>query len=114
MSLTLEGPKLQVMVEAPLERLDEAIRRGAEGGWLKMLGVRVKSWEGLKRWLSDHWDEVIDAVKKRLEGVEVGPGFDLAGALVELEGLKSRLDDDKPQERSWRWPFCLSRRRDLA
>jgi hypothetical protein len=37
---------------------------------------------------------VIDAVKKRLEGVEVSPGFGLAGALVELEGLNSRLDDD--------------------
>jgi hypothetical protein len=95
MSLTLEGPKLQVMVEAPLERLDEVIRRGAEGGWLKMLGIEAESWDGLKRWVSDHWSEVIDAVKKRLEGVEVGPGFNLDDALKELEGLKSKLDDDK-------------------
>jgi hypothetical protein len=95
MNLTLEGPKLVVDVEAPLEKLDEAIRRSAEGGWLKTLGIRAESWDGLKRWVSDNWDEVIDAVKRRLEGVEVGPGFDLAGALVELEGLKSRLDDDK-------------------
>jgi len=95
MNLTLEGPKLVVDVEAPLEELDEAIRRSAEGGWLKTLGIRAESWDGLKRWVSDNWDEVIDAVKRRLEGVEVGPGFDLAGALVELEGLKSRLDDDK-------------------
>ena len=95
MNLTLEGPKLVVDVEAPLEELDEAIRRSAEGGWLKTLGIRAESWDGLKRWVSDNWDEVIAAVKRRLEGVEVGPGFDLAGALVELEGLKSRLDDDK-------------------
>jgi hypothetical protein len=38
---------------------------------------------------------VIDAVKKRLEGVEAGSGFDLGKALEELEGLKSKLDDDK-------------------
>jgi hypothetical protein len=95
MNLTLEGPKLVVDVEAPLEKLDEAIRRSAEGGWLKTLGIRAESWDGLKRWVSDNWDEVIAAVKGRLESVEVGPGFDLAGALVELEGLKSRLDDDK-------------------
>jgi hypothetical protein len=95
MNLTLEGPKLVVDVEAPLKNLDEAIKRSAEGGWLKTLGIRAESWDGLKRWISDNWDEVIDAVKRRLEGVEVGPGFDLAGALVELEGLKSRLDDDK-------------------
>ncbi len=33
-TLTLEGPKLQVVVEVPLEKLDEAIRKSAEGGWL--------------------------------------------------------------------------------
>jgi hypothetical protein len=93
-SLTLEGPKPQFYARTSLEKLDEAIRRSAEGGWLMMLGVRAESWDGLKRWVSDHWSEVIDAVKKRLEGVKVSPGFDLAGALVELEGLKSRLDDD--------------------
>ncbi len=82
-------------MKPPLDKLDEAIKRSAEGGWLKTLGIRAESWDGLKRWVSDNWDEVIDAVKRRLEGVEVGSGFDLAGALVEPEGLKSRLDDDK-------------------
>ncbi len=94
-NLTLEGPKPQFNVYTTFDKLDEAIRKSTDDGWLKMLGIKAESWEGLKRWVSDHWDEVIDAVKRRLEGVEVGPGFDLAGALVELEGLKSRLDDDK-------------------
>jgi hypothetical protein len=94
-SLTLEGPKLAVTVEAPLERLDEAIKKSAEVGWLKMQGVEAESWDGLKRWVADHWGEVIDAVKRRLESVEVGSGFDLARALEELERLKNRLDDDK-------------------
>jgi hypothetical protein len=95
MTLTLEGPKLVVLAEAPLEKLDEAIRRSAEGGWLKMLGVEVGSWDGLKRWVAGHWSEVINMVKRRLESVKVGPGFDLGKALEELEGLKSKLDDDK-------------------
>jgi hypothetical protein len=103
MNLTLEGPKLAVTVEAPLENLDDAIRESAEGGWLKMLGTKagledlmhVKSWDDLKRWVAGHWGEVIDAVKKQLKSVEVGSGFDLARALEELEGLKSRLADDK-------------------
>ncbi len=95
MTLTLEGPKLQVIVEAPLENLDEAIKRSAEVGWLKTLGIRAESWDDLKQWVADHWNEVVDAVKRRLEGVEAGPGFDLAKALKELEGLKSKLDDDK-------------------
>jgi hypothetical protein len=69
--------------------------KSAEVGWLKTLGIRAESWDSLKRWVADHWNEVIDAVKRRLEGVKVGPGFDLAKALEELEGLKSRLDDDK-------------------
>jgi hypothetical protein len=103
MNLTLEGPKLAVEVEAPLENLDDAIRESAEGGWLKMLGtkagledlIHVKSWDDLKRWVAGHWGEVIDAVKKQLKSVEVGSGFDLTRALEELEGLKSRLADDK-------------------
>ncbi len=74
MSLTLEGPKLQVDVEAPLERLDEAIRRSAEGGWLRMLGTKtgledlmyVKSWDGLKQWVAKNWDVVVDAAVRRL------------------------------------------------
>jgi hypothetical protein len=93
-NLTLEGPKPQSRAKTSLEKLDEAIKWSADGGWLKMLGVRVKSWEGLKRWVSDHWDEVISMAKRRLEGVKVGSGFDLAGALKELEGLKNELDDD--------------------
>ena len=93
--LTLEGPKPQFYARTSLKKLDEAIKRSAEGGWLKMLDVEAGSWDGLKLWVSDHWGEVIDAVKKRLEGVEAGSGFDLAEALRELEGLKSRLDNDK-------------------
>jgi hypothetical protein len=93
--LTLEGPKPRFRARSSLEKLDEAIKRSAVGGWLKMLGVKAESWDGLKQWVVDHWDEVIDAVKKRLEGVEAGSGFDLAEALEELERLKSRLDDDK-------------------
>jgi hypothetical protein len=85
MSLTLEGPKLVVDVEAPLERLDEAIRRSAEGGWLKMLGIKAESWEGLKRWVVENWDVVVDAAVRRLgEGVR-----------GELEALRDRLNDDK-------------------
>jgi hypothetical protein len=94
-SLTLEGPKLAVTVEAPLERLDKAIKWSADGGWLKMLGVKAESWDGLKQWVVDHWGEVIGAVKRLLEGVEVGSGFDLTRALEELERLKNRLNDDK-------------------
>jgi hypothetical protein len=93
--LTLEGPKPQFQARTSLEKLNEAIRRSAEGGWLKMLGIKAESWDGLKRWVAGRWDEVIGAVKRRLEGVEVGSGFDLTRALEELERLKSRLDDDK-------------------
>ena len=104
MSLTLEGPKLVVVVGAPLKNLDDAIRESAEGGWLKMLGtkagledlIHVKNWDGLKQWVADHWGEVLGAVNERLiEGVEIGSGFDLAGALKKLDGLKSELGDDK-------------------
>jgi hypothetical protein len=94
-NLTLEGPKPQFDVYTSLDKLDEAIRRSAEGGWLKMLGIKAGSWEELKRWVADHWGEVIDAVKKRLKDVKVGSGFDLVKALEELESLKSKLDDDK-------------------
>ncbi len=94
-SLTLEGPKPLFDVYTSLDMLDEAIRRSAESGWLKMQGVEAESWDWLKRWVAGHWDEVIGAVKRRLESVEVGSGFDLARALEELERLKSRLDDDK-------------------
>ena len=94
-SLTLEGPKPQFDAYTSLGDLDKAIRRSARDGWLKRLGVEAGSWDGLKRWVSDHWDEVIDAVKKQLKDVKAGSGFYLAGALEELEELKSRLDDDK-------------------
>jgi hypothetical protein len=102
-SLTLEGPKPQFRASTSLDRLNDAIRKSAEGGWLHMLGTKagledlmhVKSWDGLKRWVAGHWGEVIDAVKKQLKSVEVGSGFDLTRALEELEGLKSRLADDK-------------------
>jgi hypothetical protein len=93
--LTLEGPKPQFYAHTSHEKLDETIRRSAEGGWLKMLGVETESWYGLKQCVVDHWDEVINMVKRRLEGVKASSSFDLAGALVELKGLKSRLNDDK-------------------
>jgi hypothetical protein len=93
MTLTLEGPKLQVIVDVPLEKLDETIRRSAEGGWLRMLGTKagledlmyVKSWDDLKRWVADHWGIVVEAAVRRLgEGVR-----------SELETLRDRLNDDK-------------------
>jgi hypothetical protein len=85
MSLTLEGPKLQVVVEAPLEKLDEAIRKSAEGGWLKILGIEAGSWDDLKGWVLDNWGIVVDAAARRLgEGVR-----------GELEALRDRLNDDK-------------------
>jgi hypothetical protein len=101
--LTLEGPKPQFQARTSLDKLNDAIRRSVEGGWLRMLSDKgrledlkhVKSWDDLKRWVAEHWNEVIKAVKKQLKDVKVGSGFDLAGALKELEGLKSRLDDDK-------------------
>jgi hypothetical protein len=95
-SLTLEGPKPRFHTRTSLGELDRAIKKSAEDGWLKMLGVEAESWDGLKWWVADHWGEVLGAVNERLkEGVEIGSGFDLAGALEELKGLKSRLDDDK-------------------
>jgi len=94
-SLTLEGPKPQFRAHTSLDKLDEAIKRSAESGWLKMLGIKAESWDGLKQWVAGNWDEVISAVERRLKGVKIGPRFDLAKALEELKGLKSRLDDDK-------------------
>jgi hypothetical protein len=83
--LTLEGPKPQFRAHTSLEKLDEAIRRSAEGGWLKMLGVEAESWEGLKQWVAEHWDVVVDAAARRLgEGVRSA-----------LEALRDRLNDDK-------------------
>ncbi len=98
MSLTLEGPKLQVDVEAPFERLDEAIRRSTEGGWLHMLGVKegledliyVKSWDGLKRWVAEHWNVVVDAAVRRLGEVLT---------VEELEGLLAPEGGDAAKRR---------------
>ena len=85
MNLTLEGPKPQFDVYTSLDKLDKAIRRSAEGGWLKMLGIKAGSWEGLKRWVAENWDVVVDAGVKRLgEGVR-----------GELEALRNKLNDDK-------------------
>jgi len=91
--LTLEGPKPQFHAYTSLESLDEAIRRSAEGGWLKRLGTKagledlmhVKSWDSLKQWVAGHWGIVVDAAVRRL-GEEVRS---------ELEALKGRLNDDK-------------------
>ncbi|AKT35410.1 hypothetical protein PYWP30_01794 [Pyrobaculum sp. WP30] len=84
-SLTLEGPKPRFHARASLEKLDKAIRRSAVGGWLKMLGVEAGSWEGLRRWVVENWDVVMDAAVKRL-------GEEVRG---ELEALRDRLNDDK-------------------
>jgi len=84
-NLTLEGPKPRFDVYTSLDELDEAIRRSVEGGWLKMLGIKAKSWEGLKRWVADHWDVVVEAAVRRLGEV----------VRSELEALRDRLNDDK-------------------
>jgi hypothetical protein len=85
MNLTLEGPKLQAIVGAPLKNLYEAIRRSSEGGWLKMLGIKAESWDGLKQRVAENWDIMVDAAVRRLgEGVR-----------GELETLRNKLNDDK-------------------
>jgi len=83
--LTLEGPKPQFYAHVSLDKLDKAIRRSAEGGWLKMLGIKAESWEGLKQWVAGHWDVVVEAAAKRL-------GEEIRG---ELNALRYRLNDDK-------------------
>jgi hypothetical protein len=83
--LTLEGPKPQFHAHTSLDKLDEAIRKSAEGGWLKMLGIKAESWEGLKQSVKENWDVVVDAAVKRL-------GEEVRG---ELEALRDRLNDDK-------------------
>jgi len=95
LSLTLEGPKLVLWFHTSADVLDEAVRRDAEEGWLKSLGIEARSWRELKHKVAEHWGVVVEAVKKRLESVEVSSGFDLTRALEELKGLKSKLDDDK-------------------
>jgi hypothetical protein len=84
-NLTLEGPKPQFYAYTSLEKLDEAIRRSAEGGWLKMLDINAGSWKELKQWVVENWDVVVEAAVSRLgEGVR-----------GELEALRDRLNDDK-------------------
>jgi hypothetical protein len=84
-NLTLEGPKPLFQARISLDKLDEAIRRSAEVGWLKTLGIKAESWDGLKRWVVENWDVVVDAAVRRLgEGVR-----------GELEALRDRLNDDK-------------------
>ena len=83
--LTLEGPKPQFLARTSLEKLDEAIRKSVEDGWLKMLGIKAESWDGLKRWVVENWDVVVDAAAGRL-GEEVRS---------ELNALRDRLNDDK-------------------
>ncbi len=95
LSLTLESPKLVLWFHASADVLNEAVRRDAEKGWLKLLGIEARSWRELKHKVAEHWGVVVEAVKKRLESVEVTSGFDLTRALKEMEGLKSKLDDDK-------------------
>jgi len=84
-SLTLEGPKPQFHARTSLDELDEVIRRSAEGGWLKMLGIKAESWENLKQRVVDSWSGVVGAAAWRLgEGVR-----------GELEALRNKLSDDK-------------------
>ncbi|MFZ8807708.1 MAG: hypothetical protein ACO2PN_06345, partial [Pyrobaculum sp.] len=68
--LTLEGPKPQFDTYTSLGELNETIRRSAEDGWLKMLGIKAESWDDLKRWVAEHWGVAVEAAVKRLgEGV---------------------------------------------
>jgi Arc/MetJ family transcription regulator len=80
--LTLEGPKLQFLVRAPLGKLDEAVRRSE---WLKRLGVKAGSWDDLKQRVAERWQVVVDVAVRRL-------GEDVR---EELEALGDRLNDDK-------------------
>ena len=84
-SLTLEGPKPQFQVSTSLDMLDEAVRKSAGGGWLKMLGIKAESWDELRRWVVENWGGVVDAAVRRL-------GEEVRG---ELKGLRDKLNDDK-------------------
>ena len=83
--LTLEGPKLQLLVHAPLGNLDGAVRRSAEGGWLKRLDIKAGSWDDLKRQVAERWRGVVDVAVRHL-GEETRS---------ELEELRDKLNDDK-------------------
>jgi len=90
MNLTLEGPKLQLLVHASLDKLNKAVGRSAEGGWLKRLGVKAGGWDGLKQWVIDHWSGVVEAAVRRLDEKTL--------TKEELEGLnalRDKLKDDK-------------------
>ncbi len=67
--LTLEGPKPLFDVYTSLEKLDEAIKFSAEYEWLKILGIKAGSWDGLKQWVAKNWDVVVDAAVSRLRKV---------------------------------------------
>jgi hypothetical protein len=67
--LTLEGPKPRFRARTSLEKLDEAVRESAGGGWLKMLGIKAESWEGLKQSVKENWGLVVDATVSRLRKV---------------------------------------------
>jgi hypothetical protein len=95
LNLTLEGPKLAFLFRTSADVLDKAVRRDAEEGWLKSLGIEARSWRELKHKVAEHWGVVVETLKKRLESVEVSSCLYLTRALEELEGLKSILDDDK-------------------
>ena len=84
-NLTLEGPKPRFDVYTSLDKLDETIKFSAEYGWLKILGIKAGSWEGLKQRVVENWDVVVDAAVRRLGG----------GVRSELETLRDRLNDDK-------------------
>jgi hypothetical protein len=77
--------QLHVRARTSLEKLDEAVRRSAEGGWLKRLGVEAESWDELKRQVAQRWDGVVEAAVRRLGG----------DVQKELEALKDKLNDDK-------------------
>jgi hypothetical protein len=83
--LTLEGPKPRFYAHTSHEKLEEMIRRSAEGGWLKMMGIEAGSWDGLKRWVVENWDFVVRAAVRRL-------GEEVRG---ELEALRDTLNDEK-------------------
>ncbi len=83
--LTLEGPKPQFRAGSTLVELDMAIMKSAEGRWLKMLGIKAKSWKELKQWVAGHWDVVVKAAVRRL-------GEEVRG---ELNALRDKLNDDK-------------------
>ncbi len=89
-NLTLEGPKLQLLVHASLDKLDGAVGRSAGGGWLKRLGVKAGSWDELKRWAIDNWSGVVEAAVRRLGKEKL-----TKEELEELNALRGKLNDDK-------------------